>query len=159
MARGSLWTAADACCLNRPGASDLRLQPARPVINQFQHRSLAVVRDIAAGAIAVSAYIVAAMCVGWLVSILLGPMGYAWHRFAIEAAVSTCLGMIASWRLTNALLPMRSGKAVVLAFAVVVLLITLGGRSTAVNWLHAGQAVLLVALAYGLFWPHRRWAR
>lgn len=108
---------------------------------------------------AVAAYIVAALCVGWLLSILLRPMGYAWPRFAIEAAVSTCLGMIASWLLTNALLPWRSGKAVFLAFAGVVLLISLSGRSTAVNWLHTGQATLLVGLAYGLFWPHRRQAR
>ena len=108
---------------------------------------------------AVAAYIVAALCVGWLVSILLGPMGYAWARFAIEAAVSTCLGMIASWRLTNALLPRRSGKAVFLAFAGVVLVVFLSGRGMSMNWLHTGQAVLLVGLAYGLFWPHRRHAR
>lgn len=108
---------------------------------------------------AVAAYILAALCVGWLVSILLGPMGYAWPRFAIEAAVSTCLGMIASWSLTNALLPRRSGKAVFLAFASVVLLVSVSGRSTTVNWLHTGQAVLLLALAYGLFWPHGERAR
>jgi hypothetical protein len=83
-------------------------------------------------------------------------MGYVWPRFAIEAAVSTCLGMIASWRLTNALLPKRSGKAVFLGFGGVVLLVFLSGLGTTVNWLHTGQAILLVGLAYGLFWPHRK---
>ncbi len=86
-------------------------------------------------------------------------MGYAWPRFAIEAAVSTCLGMVASWLLTNALLPRRSGKAIFVAFAGVVLLVLLEGRSTALNGLHIGQAGVLLALAYGLFWPHRRQAR
>ena len=116
-------------------------------------------RNVAAGALAVVTYIVAALCVGWLVSLMLGPMGYAWPRFAIEAAVSTCLGMIASWRLMNTLLPWRSGKAIFFAFAGVVLLVSLSGRSTTVNGLHAGQAVLLLALAYGLFWPHGERAR
>lgn len=67
--------------------------------------------------------------------------------------------MVASWLLTNALFPRRSGKAVFAAFACVVLLISLVGRSTALNWLHTGQAVLLLTLAYGLFWPHRRQIR
>ena len=116
-------------------------------------------RDIAAGALAVAAYILAALCVGWLVSIPLGPLGYVWPRFAIEAAVSTCLGMVASWLLTNALLPKRSGKVVFAAFAGVVLLVSVVGRGADPNWLHVGQAVLLLALAYGLFWPHRRQAR
>ncbi|AYG93790.1 hypothetical protein D8I30_00295 [Brevundimonas naejangsanensis] len=128
-------------------------------MDQLQHRSLAVARDIAASVVAMAAYILAALCVGWVVSILLKPMGYVWPRFAIGAAISTCLGMIASWRLTNALFPRRSGKAIFAAFAGVVLLVSLTGRSNAVNWLHTGQALLLVGLAYGLFWPHRRRSR
>lgn len=100
----------------------------------------------------------AALGVGWLVSIPLEPLGYAWSRFAIEAAASTCLGMVASRLLTNALLPRRSGKAVFAAFAAVVLLVFLEGGGTAPNWLHTGQAVLLLTLAYGLFWPHGRQA-
>jgi hypothetical protein len=83
-------------------------------------------------------------------------MGYVWPRFAIEAATSTCLGMIASWRLTNALFPRRSGKMIFAAFAGVVLLVLLLGRTSSVNWLHLAQALLLVGLAYALFWPHRR---
>lgn len=104
--------------------------------------------------VAVATYIVAALCVGWLASILLGPMGYVWPRFAIEAAVSTCLGMIASWGLTNVLFPRRSGKMIFAAFAGVVLLVLLLGQNDPVNWLHIAQALLLVGLAYGLFWPH-----
>lgn len=130
--------------------------PASPVIDHLQQRVSVVARNVAAGVMAVATYFVAALCTGWLVSLLLGPMGYVWPRFAIEAVVSTCLGMIASWWLTNAVLPRRSGKVVSLAFAGVVALIFLSGRSTTVNWLHTGQAALLVALAYGLFWPHRR---
>jgi Kef-type K+ transport system membrane component KefB len=108
---------------------------------------------------AVAAYMLAALCVSWLVSSLFGPMEYAWSRFAIEAVVSTCLGMIVSWRLTKALFSKRSGKVVFLAFAGVVLLVFLSGRNTTVNMLHTGQAVLLLGLAYGFFWPHRRRAR
>ena len=151
--------AADVGCLDGPSAaSDQHLPLARLIIDQRLLGSPAVARDIAAGALAVSAYIIAALCVGWLVSIPLGAMGYAWPRFAIEAAVSTCLGTVVSWLLTNAVLPRRSGKVVFAAFAGVVLLVSLLGRSTAQNWLHIGQAVLLLALAYGLFWPHRRQA-
>ncbi|MNS57087.1 hypothetical protein D3C72_899640 [compost metagenome] len=106
-----------------------------------------------------ASYILAALCVGWVVSILLNPMGYVWPRFAIEAAISTALGMMASWRLTNALFPRRSGKVVFAAFAGVVLLVSLAGRSNSVNWLHTAQALLLVGLAYALFWPHRTRAR
>ena len=105
------------------------------------------------------AYVVAALCVGWIVSILLTPMGYVWPRFAAEAAISTSLGMIASWRLTNVLFPNRSGKVIFATFAGLVVLVSLAGRNSSVNWLHAGQALLLVGLAYGLFWPHRRRAR
>lgn len=86
-------------------------------------------------------------------------MGYAWPRFAVEAAISTCLGMIVSWRLTKVLFPNRSGKVIFAAFAGVVVLVSLAGRNNALNWLHTAQALLLIALAYGLFWPHRRQAR
>jgi hypothetical protein len=113
------------------------------------------VRDVVASVAAVATYILAALCAGWLVSLLLDPLGYVWPRYAVEAAISTCLGMIASWRLTNALLPRRSGKVIFAAFAGVVLLVLLMGRSSSVNWLHMAQALLLVGLAYGLFWPHR----
>lgn len=122
-------------------------------------RSSAVAHGIAAGAVAVAAYIMAALCAGWLVSILLEPMGYDWPRFAAEAAISTCVGMIASWRLTNALFPNRSGKWIFAAFAGVVGLVSLAGGNDSANWLHTGQALLLVGLAYGLFWPHRGPAR
>lgn len=105
---------------------------------------------------AVAIYILAALCAGWLVSILLDPMGYVWPRYAAEAALSTCLGMIASWRLTDALFPRRSGKVIFAAFAGVVLLVILMGWTSSVNWLHLVQALLLVSLAYGLFWPHQR---
>ena len=108
--------------------------------------------------VAIAAYVLAALCVGWVVSILLTPMGYVWPRFAAEAAISTCLGMIASWQLTNLLFPNRSGRGIFAAFAGAVALVSLAGRNNSVNWLHAGQALLLVALAYGLFWPHRRGA-
>lgn len=37
-------------------------------------------------------------------------MSYVWPRFAVEAATSTCLGMIASWRLTNVLFPNCLGR-------------------------------------------------
>lgn len=117
---------------------------------------MAVARDITASLVAVGAYVLAALCVGWLVSILLDPMGYVWPRYAAEAAISTSLGMIASWGLTNALFPRRSGKVIFAAFAGVVLLVLLVGRTDSVNWLHMAQALLLVGLAYGLFWPHRR---
>lgn len=96
---------------------------------------------------------------GWIVSILLTPLGYVWPRFAAEAAISTCLGMLASWRLTNALFPNRSGRVIFAAFAGVVVLVALMGRSNSLHWLQTGQALLLVGLAYGLFWPHRRPAR
>lgn len=105
------------------------------------------------------AYVAGAFCAGLLASIVLAPFGYGWPRFAVEAAVSTCLGMIVSRRLTNALFPDRSGKWVFAAFAGVVSVLVLAGRSGAPNWLHLGQAMLLVALAYGLFWPHGRTAR
>lgn len=124
-----------------------------------QLRVSSVAHEIAASAVALAAYVVAALCVGWVVSTLLEPIGYVWPRFAVEAAISTCLGMIASWRLTNVLFPNRSGRGLFAAFAVLVLLVLLAGRSSSVNWLHAGQALFLVALAYGLFWPHRRRAR
>ncbi|QYF87005.1 hypothetical protein [Brevundimonas sp. PAMC22021] len=101
----------------------------------------------------------AALCVGWPVSILLEPMGYDRPRFAAEAAISTCLGTIASWRLTNALFPSRPGKWIFAAFAGVVALVSLAGGNNSANWLHTGQALLLVGLAYALFWPHRRPAR
>lgn len=112
-----------------------------------------------ASGVAVAAYVVAALCVGWIVSILLAPLGYVWPRFAAEAVISTCLGMIASWRLTNVLFPDRSGKVIFAAFAGVVLLAALAGWNSSPNWLHAGQALLLVGLAYGLFWPRGRPAR
>lgn len=118
-----------------------------------------IARAIAASGVAVLTYVVAALCAGWLVSILLAPLGYVWPRFAAEAAISTCLGMIASWRLTNLLFPDRSGRVIFAAFAGVVLLVVLAGGTGSPNWLHTGQALLLVGLAYGLFWPHRRAAR
>ena len=102
------------------------------------------------------AYVIAALCVGWLVSILLQPMGYVWLRFAAEAAISTGIGMIASWRLTNALFPNRSGKWVVAVFVAAVALVSLAAPAGAPNWLQTGQALLLVGLAFGLFWPRRR---
>lgn len=104
-------------------------------------------------------YVVVAFCTGLLASALLTPLGYDWPRFALEAVVSTCLGMIVSRGLTNALFPGRSGLWVFAAFAGVVSVLVLAGRSGAPNWLHLGQAMLLVALAYGLFWPHGRTAR
>ena len=119
-------------------------------------RSSAVAREIAAGLVAVAAYVIAALCVGWVVSIMLRPMGYDWPSFAAEAAISTFLGMIASWRLTDVLFPDRSGRGIFAAFAGVVALVSLAGGAHAVNWLHTGQALLLVGLAYGLFWPHRK---
>ena len=119
-------------------------------------RSSAVAREIAASVVAVAAYVIAALCVGWVVSIMLRPMGYDWPRFAAEAAISTFLGMIASWRLTNVLFPDRSGRGIFAAFARVVALVSLAGGTHSVNWLHTGQALLLVGLAYGLFWPHRK---
>ncbi|MBU2272118.1 MAG: hypothetical protein KKE52_12545 [Alphaproteobacteria bacterium] len=122
-------------------------------------RGLTIAREIAASGLAVATYVVAALCAGWIVSILLAPLGYAWPRFAAEAAISTCLGMIASWRLTNLLFPDRSGRVIFAAFAGVVLLAVLAGRNGAPNWLHTAQALLLVGLAWGLFWPHRRPAR
>lgn len=125
-------------------------------MDHVRHRSSVFAREIAACVVSVAAYIAAALCVGWIVSNLLGPMGYAWPRFALEAAMSTCLGMVASWRLTNALFPRRSGKAIFAAFAGVVLLVLLMGRNSSVTWLHATQALLLVGLAYVLFWPHRK---
>lgn len=126
------------------------------MINQLRS---AAAHEIAASAIALAAYVVAALCVGRVISGLLEPMGYVWTRFAAEAATSTCLGMIASWRLTSILFPNHSGKVVFATFAGVVLLVSMAGRSDSVNWLHTGQALLLVALAYGLFWPHRSRAR
>lgn len=117
---------------------------------------MTVAYEVAASGTAVVAYVIAALCVGWLVSILLQPMGYVWLRFAAEAAISTCIGMIASWRLTNALFPNRLGKWVVAAFVAVVVLVSLAGRGGSSNWLHTGQVLLLVSLAFGLFWPHRR---
>jgi hypothetical protein len=120
---------------------------------------LAVVRDIAACVVAMASYILAALCIGWAISTLLKPMGYVWPRFAIVAALSTSLGMLVSWCLTNALFPRRSGKVIFAAFAGVVLLVSLAGRGNAVNWLHTAQALLLVGLAYVLFWPHRRHVR
>jgi hypothetical protein len=122
-------------------------------------KGLAVARHVVASGIAVAAYVVAALCTGWLVSSLLAPLGYVWPRFAAEAAISTGLGMIVSWRLTNVLFPDRSGKVIVAAFVGVVLLAVLAGRNSPANWLHTGQALLLVGLAYGLFWPHRSPAR
>ena len=119
-------------------------------------RSSALAREIAASVVAVTAYVIAALCVGWVVSIMLRPMGYDWPRFAAEAAISTFLGMIASWRLTNVLFPDRSGRGIFAAFAGVVALVSLAGGTHSVNWLHTGQALLLVGLAYGLFWPHRK---
>ncbi|MBD7941691.1 hypothetical protein [Brevundimonas guildfordensis] len=104
------------------------------------------------------AYVIAALCVGWLVSILLQPMGYVWLRFAAEAAISTGIGMIASWRLTNALFPNRSGKWVVAAFVAAVALVSLAAPGGSPDWLQTGQALLLVGLAFGLFWPRRRLA-
>lgn len=121
-------------------------------------RSSAVAREIAASVVAVAAYLIAALCVGWVVSIMLQPMSYDWPRFAAEAAISTFLGMIASWRLTDVLFPDRSGRGIFAAFAGVVALVSLAGGTNSVNWLHTGQALLLVGLAYGLFWPHRRLA-
>ena len=120
---------------------------------------MTIAREIAASGVALATYVAAALCVGWMVSILLAPLGYVWPRFAAEAAISTCLGMIASWRLTNLLFPDRSGRVIFAAFAGVVLLAVLAGRNSAPNWLHTGQALLLVGLAWGLFWPHRRPAR
>jgi hypothetical protein len=129
------------------------------VISHVQHRSPSAARQIVASAVAVAAYVIAALCIGWIVSFLLQPMGYVWLRFAIEAAISTCLGMIASWRLTNALFPNRSGKWIFAAFAGVVVLVSLPAGNSSINGLHIGQALLLVGLAYGLFWPHRKGAR
>ena len=123
------------------------------------HHNRRLARDAAACVVAIAFYILAALCAGWMVSTLLNPMGYVWPRFAIEAAISTSLGMLASWRLTNALLPRRSGKIIFSAFAGVVLLVSLAGQSNVVNWLHTAQALLLVGLAYSLFWPHRKRAR
>lgn len=119
---------------------------------------MAIARDIAASVFAVVAYVGVAFCTGLLTSVMLTPLGYDWPRFALEAGVSTCLGMIVSRRLTNALFPNRSGQWVVAAFAGVVLIVVLLGLGGEPNWLHLGQAMLLVALAYGLFWPHGRTA-
>lgn len=81
------------------------------------------------------------------------PIGHVWSRYAAEAAISTGLGMLAAQRLTNLLFPRRSGKA---AFAGVVAFVIRLGAADAPNWLHLGQAALLLGLAYGLFWPHWR---
>lgn len=115
----------------------------------------AIGREIAASVVAVAAYVAVALCAGWAVSTILRPMGHDWPRFAAEAAISTVVGMIASWRLTHMLFPDRSGRRIFLAFAGVVGLVALAGGADPVNWLHTGQALLLVGLAYGLFWPHR----
>lgn len=135
-----------------PHLQDRNLAPRR-------HSRSAAARDAAASVVAIASYILAALCAGWVVSILLRPMGYAWPRFAIEAAISTSLGMLASWHLTNVLFPRLSGKIIFAAFAGIVLLVSLAGRSNVVNWLHTAQALLLVGLAYGLFWPRRKPAR
>lgn len=108
---------------------------------------------------ALAAYVVAALCTGHIASILLQPFGYSWPRFAAVAVISTCLGMIVSWRLTKALFPDRSGRAIFATFAAAVLIVATAGRTSDVNWLHLGQALLLVAIAYGLFWPHSNPAR
>lgn len=126
------------------------------IIGPLKAGGLTAARQIAASGVAVVAYVVAALCAGWTVSILLAPLGYAWPRFAAEASISTCLGMIASWSLTNVLFPDRSGRMIFAAFVGVVLLAVLADRNSPPNWLHTGQALLLVGLAYGLFWPHRR---
>ncbi len=102
-----------------------------------------------------AAYVLVALCTGWVVSALLGPMGYVWPRFAIEAAMSTGVGMLASWWLTNALFAGRSGKVIFATFAGAVVLIAVAGRDSSINWLHTGQALLLVGLAWVLFWPRR----
>lgn len=109
-----------------------------------------------AGVAAITIYVIAALSVGWVVSMVLSPMGYVWPRFAAEAAISTGLGMIASWRLTNVLFPHRSGRWIFAAFAGVVALLFLAGSNSAVNWQHTAQALFLVGLAHGLFWPHQR---
>lgn len=106
-----------------------------------------------------AAYVVAASGIGGVVSILLAPLAYDWPRFAAEAVISTGLGMVVSWRLTTLLFPDRSGRMIVAAFAGVVLLAVLAGASGSPNWLYTGQALLLVGLAWGLFWPRDRPAR
>lgn len=104
-------------------------------------------------------YVLVALCAGWVVSALLAPMGYVWPRFAIEAAMSTGVGMLASRWLTNALFPDRSGKVIFATFAGAVVLISLAERNSSINWLHTGQALLLLGLAWLLFWPRRDPAR
>jgi hypothetical protein len=137
----------------------IRSSSRESVIRPLPRNLWATLRDIAASVFAVVVYVVVAFCTGLLASILLAPFGYDWPRFAVEAAVTTCLGMIVSWRLTNALFPNRSGKWLFAAFAGVVVIAVLAGRTGSPNWLHLGQATLLVVLAYGLFWPHVRSAR
>lgn len=126
------------------------------MINHLRQTRSVIAHQILASVGAIATYVVAALLVGWVVSMLLAPMGYDWPRFAAEAAISTGLGMIASWRLTNVLFPHRSGRWIFAAFAGVVALVFLAGWNSAVNWLHTAQALFLVGLAYGLFWPHRR---
>lgn len=128
-------------------------------IPRRHRRALIIIRDVAASLTAILAYVLAALCVGWVASMLLAPLGYVWPRFALEAAISTGLGMLASWRLTHFLFPGRSGKMIVATFAGAVAIVFLVGWNGSINGLHTGQASLLVVLAYGLFWPHRKPAR
>mgnify|MGYP003575343338 CR=1 FL=1 len=121
-----------------------------------RRKALTVARDMAASLTALGAYVPAAWCVGWLVSRLLEPLGHAWPRFALEAAISTVLGVLASRQLTNSLFPVRSGKLIVATFAIAVLVAVIAGGNHPMSLLHASQSLLLVGLAYGLFWPHQQ---
>lgn len=125
-------------------------------LSKGRGRRSEIARDIVASAVAIATYVIAALCAGWAVSILLAPMGYGGLRFAIEAAISTALGMLASRAATSALFPNRSGKVIFATFAGMVVLVSVVALNKPVNWLHTGQALLLVVLAYGMFWPHRR---
>lgn len=114
-----------------------------------------------AGAVltALSAYVIVALAVGWLVAFAFADFGPGWPRFLAEAVVSTIVGMIVSWRLTTKVFPSLSGGAIFAAFAcVTVASIFLGliehGRPP--SWLQTLQSLLLITLSFGLFWACKK---
>lgn len=122
-------------------------------------RRSALASRLAAPVLAVAVYMAAAWAAGALVGGLLAGFAPAWPRFAAVAAISTGVGMGVSRLVTGLAFPARSGRLVFAAFALVTaaaVAYASGVEGHRLSALPTVQALLLVTLAFVLFWPFGR---
>ena len=115
--------------------------------------------NLGAAVTALVGYVVVALAVGWLFSAALAGASPTSPRFLAEAAVSTIVGMVVSRGLTATLFPFFSGRVVFAVFAgVTIATIAVGVVASGAppSGLPTLQSLLLISLAYGLFWTRER---